>query len=57
MKIMEDAWYQPQDESPGNLTESLTWTEKYTLNFFQNLDEYKEYLSSDDLAWLSDNTL
>ena len=56
MRIMKDAWFPSQEGPPGNLAESLTWTEKNSLDFFQNLDKFKEPLSSEDLAWLSDNT-
>ena len=56
MSIMKSAWYPTQDGPPGKLSDALTWTEKNSPDFFQNFDWYKEYISSDDLAWLSDKT-
>ena len=56
MEIMKSAWYPSQDGPPGNLSESLTWTEQNSVDFFQNLDKHKEFISTDDLAWLTDKS-
>ena len=56
MRIMKAAWYPSPEGPPGNLAESLLWTEKNSIAFFKDLAQFEEYLSTDDLIWLSGNS-
>ena len=56
MNIMKTTWYPSWKGPPGTLAEALTWTDENSVPFFQNLDRYKRYLSSDDLTWLENNS-
>ena len=51
--IMKNAWYPDRNGPPGNLSESLLWTEKHSADFWRNIKEHEQYLDADDLGFLS----